>query len=280
MNPNPTITRIQVLALAAVILFTLGIVFPVATTARSSGKSTVCQANLNMLGRAWLAYAEDNSGKLVNGMVPRSSQYNTLSYWLTTTAFNGPYKDNAWWVNPPHNASGVYTGDPFPCSLADEDNGIRSGKLYPYVGSSEAYHCPGDRGYLKTTNRGGKRSYTITGLMHGEMANSVDCAHQYVQIKSPSAKAMVVESTDDRGWNMGSWIMNAVGSQPSWIDPVVIHHQNSTGLLFADGHGQVHAWVDNSTIHMALDQGMAPINWAGGEGSDVLYMAGAYLPKR
>ena len=37
MNPNPTITRLQALALAAVILFTLGIVFPVATTARSSG---------------------------------------------------------------------------------------------------------------------------------------------------------------------------------------------------------------------------------------------------
>ena len=67
MNPNPTITRFQALALAAVIFFALTLMLPMTSTARSSGKSTVCLANLHILGRAWLAYAKDNDGRIVGG---------------------------------------------------------------------------------------------------------------------------------------------------------------------------------------------------------------------
>jgi prepilin-type processing-associated H-X9-DG protein len=279
MNPNPTITRLEALALAAVILLTLGIVYPVATTARSGGKSTLCLANLNMLGRAWLAYAEDNSGKLVNGMVPRDSQYANQAYWLTTMGFGGPFKDNAWWVNPPHNASGVYTGDPIPCTLADEENGIRSGKLYPYVGTSAAYHCPADRSYLKTTNRGGKRNYQIPALMNGEAPNNVEWINRYSQIRNPSVKMIFLDGTDDRGWDMGSWMMNAGISQSSWIDLFTAWHNSRTTLGFADGHVEEHFWVDASTRLMAEQQrwGVQP---GPGEGADIAYMASAYLPKR
>ncbi|NLH16690.1 MAG: hypothetical protein GX455_08930, partial [Phycisphaerae bacterium] len=164
---------IETMVLVACVAFGLAILFPAAGMARGWGKAEVCMANLHILGRAWLAYPEDNDGKLVNGMVPRDSRYANLQYWMTTYSFGGPYKDNNWWVNPPHNASGLYTGDPAPCSLADEDNGIRSGKLYPYVGTSTAYHCPADVTYLRTPDnsgfgRGGKRTYSITALMHGE----------------------------------------------------------------------------------------------------------------
>ena len=163
------------------------------------------------------------------------------------------YKDNAWWVNPPIKADGTYAGglsSDFVCSLDDEDNGIRSGKLYPYVGTSAAYHCPADRSYLKPVNRGGKRSYSITGLMHGEMPNSPECADWYFQIKSPAAKMVFVETTDDRGWNMGSWIMNAAAS-PAELDRSGNRMACITEAaldVFADGHAEVHAWVDTSTI--------------------------------
>jgi hypothetical protein len=279
MNSTPTITRLQALALAVVLLFTLGIVFPVATTARSGGKSTVCLANLNMLGRAWLAYAEDNSGKLVNGHVPRDSQYANQAYWLTTTAFNGPYKDNAWWVNPPIKADGTYAGgmsSDFVCSLDDEDNGIRSGKLYSYIGSSAAYHCPADRSYLKTSNRGGKRSYDIPTLMNGEAPNHIEWVNRYSLIRNSSTKMIFIESTDARGWNMGSWMMNATINPPTWIDPIAAWHTYRSGLGFADGHGELHLWVDAKTREM-IDSG----SWMGSGGlTDLTFLSKAYLPKQ
>jgi hypothetical protein len=267
MNAQSNLSRFQTLALAAVILFALALVFPAATTARIAGKSTLCLANLHLLGRGWLAYQEDNGGKLVNGMVPRDSQYANSMYWKTTTSFNGPYKDNAWWVNPPHNASGVYTGDPIPCTLADEDNGIRSGKLYPYVGTSAAFHCPSDLSYLKTTDRGGKRSYSITDLMHGERPNDPQCADLYSQIVRPSAKMVFIENNDFRGWAMGSWLMSY--STPQWVDPVEVFHDRRSALGFADGHGELHLWV-------SLDSRTGQPNSA----QDLNYMAGIYLPKK
>ncbi len=268
---------IETMAMVACVAFGLAVLFPAAGLARGWGKAEVCLANLNTLGRAWIAFAEDSDGKLVNGMVPRDSNYANLQYWLTTSTFGGPYKDNAWWVNPPHNASGLYTGDPIPCTLADEDNGIRSGKLYPYIGSSAAYHCPGDRSYLKTTDRGGRRSYSISALMHGEQPNSPECAHRYSEIRNPSTKLVFLETTDIRGWNMGSWMMNA--NPPQWIDPFTAWHQYRTTLGFADGHAELHLWMDPSTRLMTEQQrfGVLP---GPGEGADIRFMAGAYLPKQ
>jgi prepilin-type processing-associated H-X9-DG protein len=249
-------------AVVAIVVFALAIIFPAASTARSGGKSTLCLANLHILGRAWLTYQEDNDGKLVNGHVPRDSNYANSAYWLKT------FKDNAWWVNPPHNASGVYTGDPIPCTLADEDNGIRSGKLFPYVGTSAAYHCSSDLSYLKTINRGGKRSYSITGLMHGEhYSSSIDYADRYAQIIHPSVKLVYLENNDARGWCMGSWIMMA--TLPQWVDPLVMNHDGRTTLGFADGHAEFHAW---GTLDSMTGMPTSP--------NALYYMASIYLPKR
>jgi hypothetical protein len=258
----------------AVFAFALALLLPMTSTARSGGKSALCLANLHLLGKAWLAYQEDNDGKLVNGMVPRDQFYAYLYQWLAMG-----FKDNAWWVNPPHNAQGYYSGDLIPISLQDEDNGIRSGKLFPYVGTSAAYHCPSDLSYLKPIHRGGKRSYLITGLMHGEDAHNINRADTYSQIVRPARKYFLVENSEDRGWNMGSWIMNWQGSQPGWIDPFAINHNRSSGISFADGHGEIHPWFDQSTMDMAANQtAVAPVNWAAGEGRDVLYMASGYVP--
>jgi hypothetical protein len=249
-----------------------------ASLARSGGKSTLCLANLHLLGRAWLAYQEDNHGKLVNGMVPRDAQYANSAFWKTISTFNGPYKDNAWWVNPPHKSDGTYSGDPVPCTLADEENGIRSGKLYPYVGTSAAFHCPSDLSYLRVASRGGKRSYAITAVMHGEVPNSPDCADLYSQIVRPSAKLVFLENNDTRGWAMGSWMMYCQWnpSSFSWIDTITAWHDYRTTLGFADGHAELHFWLENNTRDMIDGQ------WFGGsaQGRDITYMASIYLPKR
>jgi hypothetical protein len=267
MKPSLNIHLPDCLALLAVIALALMILFPAASSARSSGKSALCLANLHILGRAWLAYQEDNHGKLVNAMVPRDVQYANLKYWQTTTGFGGPYKDNAWWVDPPHKTDGTYTGDPVPCTLADEGNGIRSGKLYPYVGTPGAYHCPNNLSYLRATDRGGWNSYSIIDLMHGERPNSPECADLYSQIVRPSAKMVFVENTDNRGWNMGSWMMSYTSW--AWVDTIPVFHGTRSAFGFADGHGEFHSWVSIDS-RTGTPSSTADLN----------YVASIYLPKR
>jgi len=96
------------------------------------------------------------------------------------------------------------------------------------------------------------------------------------QIVSPAKKCVFVENTDSRGWNMGSWVM---WSKDSWTDPFAIWHGECSTLGFADGHAELHRWVDRSTLAMSGGGGFYyPIDWAGGEGADFLYMQRAYVP--
>ncbi len=268
------LTRMETLIVTGVAVCAILIVWPLTGRARDDGRAAVCMANLRMLSQAWLDYAADNDGKICNGFVPRNSQYADENYWTGTSGFGGPYKDNAWWVNPPHNAQGIYTGDPVPCPIEDELNGIRTGKLFPYVKNVDSYHCPADWGYLRQTQRTGWRGYSIPGLMNGEQPQYPKCVRSVHEMVNPGYKYVFLEVTDPRGWNMGSWIMNPYQSPPTWIDPLAVRHDGRSTFGFADGHVEVHTWVDASTLEMA------PTDWPAGEGRDISYLVRGYVPGR
>jgi len=276
-------TLIELLVVIAIIAMLMAILVPALRFAKRQAAGAVCLSNINGLSRAWHTYAMSNDDKLVNGHAPRSANYNNLSYWLSRG-----YVDNAWWVNPPHDENGNYTGEPL-CTLEDEDRGIRSGALFPYADNSNVYHCPGSRQYLSKdpVRRGGKRSYSITGMMNGETnGNNRDnqpfggwrMATKITDIKAPGNKCVFVEDTDPRGWNMGSWVM---WNSSNWTDALAIFHINRGSLGFADGHAEMHHWLDESTVYNAehLLEGLRKnIDWANGEGTDFEYMKRVYSP--
>jgi prepilin-type processing-associated H-X9-DG protein len=53
---------------------------------------------------------------------------------------------------------------------------------------------------------------------------------------------------------------------PGWIDPFAIFHGNVSTIGFADGHAELHKWVEATTIKAATDSanGRQAFNWAGG----------------
>lgn len=271
MDKNRAFTLIELLVVIAIIALLLSILIPALQAIKMQATGVVCMSNLNGISKSWWLYAEENDGKLCNGHVPREATYANEQFWQTTSSYGGPYKDNAWFVNPPHRQDGTYTGDPIPCPLEDEARGLLSGALGSYVESEKPWHCPGDKNYLKTQDRGGKRSYSITGLMHGEQPNQINCVDKMGEIVSPAMKIVFLENTDDRGWNMGSWIMNP--ATPSWIDPLAIFHNDRSTIGFADGHAEKHQWVDGDTIRRAGGESTAP-----SQGRDLAWLAAHYIP--
>jgi prepilin-type processing-associated H-X9-DG protein len=59
-------------------------------------------------------------------------------------------------------------------------------------------------------------------------------------------KYVLVEEADTRGYNMGSWQMYPRDRR--WCDPVAMWHSKATTLGFADGHAEMHKWMNQSTI--------------------------------
>jgi prepilin-type N-terminal cleavage/methylation domain-containing protein/prepilin-type processing-associated H-X9-DG protein len=285
-------TLIELLVVIAIIAILLSVLIPALNIAKQQATGAICLSNDSGLSKSWVLYAEDNDSKLVNGHCPRSGQYRNRGAWTTPALPDGPgYVDNAWFVNPPHDDQGNYTGDAGPATLKDESNGIRSGKLYPYAQSEKIYHCPGDKNYLKPWvsgfGRGGMRSYSITGTMNGEIFKGDEVpvfgpyldphrARKMNEISSPSSKYVFIENTDGRSWNMGSWMLFYYRTPPAWCDPLAIFHNDRSTFGYSDGHAEKHQWLDKSTIAMSEAQVAQAVEWDKGEGKDVTFASQGY----
>ncbi len=79
-------TLIELLVVIAVIALLIAILVPVLRSAREQAQRVVCLSNLRQLTLAWVAYADDNDGKLVSSSwaarPPRSIETGTLWPYL------------------------------------------------------------------------------------------------------------------------------------------------------------------------------------------------------
>jgi prepilin-type N-terminal cleavage/methylation domain-containing protein/prepilin-type processing-associated H-X9-DG protein len=227
-------TLIELLVVIAIIAVLMSILLPALRLARDHALRIRCLNNVRSLSAAWFMYAGSNDDKLVSGNVPGVSNFKSLP--------------ESYWVEPPQSASGNYTGgNP---TLEDELRGIERGALYKYIKNVDAYHCPADK-RKRSSNRPNFRSYSIPGGMNGEEESGSyhePSVKLYTEIKHPSAKYVFVEEADDRGWNIGSWLVYPTGD--SWIDPFAIWHNKRSALGWADGHATMNRWLDKRTIEM------------------------------
>src|SRR4030042_105433 len=81
---GPAFTLIELLVVIAVIAVLLALLIPVTQAAREQAQRAVCLSNLHQLTMAWIQYADDHDGRLVDG-----------SSFLTRT-LNGRWKGQGW----------------------------------------------------------------------------------------------------------------------------------------------------------------------------------------
>ena len=125
---------------------------------------------------------------------------------------------------------------------------------------------------------GGMRiSGWIGGANGAGWQNTYIPAGKYADILQPASKYVFVEEADPRGWNRDSWVLNPQGQ--SWVDPLAIwHSRNRSTLAYADGHVEMHHWVDSSTVEMSRKQEfLYPV--PPDEGEDLKYMVAAFPQK-
>jgi hypothetical protein len=259
------------LAAAGGVVFVLAILFPAAGLARGGGKVGICRVNIQILGRAWQAYADEYDGRLVGGSNYYDNQKGTPYRWVEVPLYRPT-------DNPEH--------DPVPSSgeltLEHRLNGIKSGKLYPYIQKTHVYRCPADRSWVKETPSPSwpfrsqpYRSYAIGGLMNGEDygqreglygpitwyrtvtfptgTKTLINAERQSQIRRPAEKFVFIE---EDAWshglneNAGSFILMADYNPDEWWDWPAVFHPDEGMLEFADGHVEGRVWKDPRTVNL------------------------------
>ena len=242
------LTLIELLIVVGVISLLMALSVPALVRVRRQAQNTVCTQNLKTLSLAWLLYKDDNDDRLVGGQVGK-------------VAYD--------WVQGPTGVGAV---------IDRKKEGIRQGALFQYTGRSiGVYRCPADE---RTLGAGQMafRSYSIAGGANGEnWQNSYVLAEKYSDIVQPATKYVFVEEADPRGWNRRSWVLNPKGG--CWVDPLAIWHNRIRSTLgYADGHVEIHHWVDRSTVEMYRKQEFFyPVPT--GQGEDLQFMIGGFPQK-
>ncbi len=234
-------TLIELLVVIAVITALVGIVIPATCTVREQARRTICLSNLRQLTTAWIAYADENDGRLVHGGAfqrgVRTSNRKTqnIEGWLGRAFF--------------------YPED----RVAARDNPDK-GALWPYIGDVDIYRCPSGRtGHLATyAIVSGANGTSMEGVWidrNPELTNggvrvgrTVLRLNHLTDITSPGPGQRAVFV--DNGQTTSAFYVHHLYPKWHFASGPPVHHGDGATLSFADGHAEYWQWKGTETVTM------------------------------
>ena len=218
-------TLIELLVVIAIIAILASMLLPAMGKAKQKAQGILCLSNNRQLGIAWQMYPGDNAEKLVLNY--GNNPISWVPGWMTGAPGN------------PDNTNTLY---------------MSRGPLAPYLKDVGIYKCPGDRSAAAF----GSRTYprVRTAAMNGWVGSNSAPWPEYSDVGyrnyeklshfiSPVGIWVLVDeredSIEDSFCGAVSMIRDELANTPA------AYHNGACGFMFADGHAEVHKWLDART---------------------------------
>jgi len=227
MGRHRAFTLIELLVVIAIIAILAAMLLPALTLAKTKANGIRCLNNLRQMMIAWRLYADDNSSRL-----PYNSLDTSYEEWYGTTYMNVPVES----TNLP---------------------ALMQGLLGKYASNPGIYKCPADVSTAFGVSR--VRSISMNAYVGGQKDG-----HFYPNIQSSPwqkftrldqfrhpTEAFVFLDENPLTINDGVyWSADPLQSisTTTFIDYPASYHNKAAGFSFADGHSEIHRWLDPRTV--------------------------------
>jgi prepilin-type N-terminal cleavage/methylation domain-containing protein/prepilin-type processing-associated H-X9-DG protein len=229
-------TLIELLVVIAIIGILAAMLLPVLARAKARAQGIVCLNNTKQLDLALLLYASEHDDRLPYNLGMVGSSFRTPLNWVNNVM--------TWDLSSDNTNSATLT-----------DAG-----LGPFVsGDARIFRCPSDDVLSAVQRAAGWeariRSYSMNAMVGNAGAFStngfnVNNPHytQFFSLTQMRQPSEIFAFLDEHPDSINDGYFLERDYYPEWHDLPASYHNGSAAFAYADGHGDMHRWLDPKTL--------------------------------
>jgi prepilin-type N-terminal cleavage/methylation domain-containing protein/prepilin-type processing-associated H-X9-DG protein len=247
-EPRSGFTLIELLVVIAIIAILASLLLPALAKSKQQAQGVKCESNSRQLLLAWTMYFGDNREVLPNN-IPGYLISADHGGWV-----NGILSDGSPPVNPDNTNSVFMMGGANPAAGVP----ATATTIGAYAKNPGIYHCPSDPTLAAGYGVARVRSISMNFAVGDKSTNGSKLAvyDDYWPNFFKSVDFKIASKTwifcDESPVTIDDGFMcppNGDADTTLWSDVPASYHNGAAGFAFADGHAEIHKWMDASTSH-------------------------------